>query len=501
MIPPHPDDRRLATNSAYALAGRLAVIALALILAVGLFRLLGEALYGAWTLLAVIVTSATVLDLGLAGAVEREVAASQVRGDPARAGAVVVAALALVAAMVIVAQSAVILWPAPTGDLADVVWPGVRILPVAFGLMLAALVLGGALTGLQRFGACHAWRVAGLTLGTAATLSLAALGVTRLDALLAAYGGGALVAALASLIALRRVWPAVPLLVRPDRASTFDLLNLGGALQAASLGPLVADYVFRLVVGRRFGAAGIGVYDLASRVSISLRSLVGALMSALVPHAVSLFESSSRAALRALHQRAVEIAAFLIVPGTCALVLFADDMAAVLVRADQDPAALGAAIRVLAVAHAATSLVVPGLLLARSARRPWPEAAGAIGGGVVGLAAAAVVPTSTLAAGVLWAAHAAGLGLAWTYLARSLEFPAILNRRVLGVMLNSTVGTIVALSVADGIAWSAPGLERALAGIAAGGIAFAALAPVLGIVPPEVVEWARRRWPVGDRRR
>lgn len=418
------ESRRLVANSGVALVGRIAGILLSLGLAVGLYRLLGPDTYGAWSLLAAVLTSTAVLDLGLAGAVEREVAASMAVGTPSRAAAAVTSALGIVAAVSVAGQLAVVAWPAaPAGPFGTAVWEGARVLPLAFGLGLGALVAGAGLTGVERFAAHHLWRTGGLAFGTGATLLLAAWGVRRLDVLVLAYACGALVAGVGSIMALHRTWPTWRAWRGFDAAPFADILHLGLALQTASVGPLLADFVLRWLIGTRFGAAAAGVYDLAGRAAIVPRSLGGALLSAVVPVAVRLYQTS-RDDFAALHDRVSAAAAAVMVPTTLAAVLATPLVAGWLVTPDARPV-FDWTMAGLLVCHGLVTLWVPRLLMARGARLVWPEALGATVAALAALGLAAVAPSMPVAAVGFWLAHLIGLALAGAVVARRLGLRAL----------------------------------------------------------------------------
>ncbi len=419
-----PDARRLLTNSGIALAGRVAGILLSLGLAIGLYRLLGPDAYGAWSLLAAVLTSTAVLDLGLAGAVEREVAASMAVGAPTRAAAAVTSALGIVAVVSLVAELLVLAWPvAPAGAFGAAVWEGVRVLPVAFGIGLAALVAGAGLTGVERFAAHHVWRTGGLAVGTALTLALAASGVQRLDGLVLAYASGTALAGVGSVVALHRTWPSWRAWRGFDAAPFADILHLGLALQAASVGPLLADFALRWMLGTRFGAAAAGVYDLAGRAAIVPRSLGGALLSAVVPVSVRLYQTS-RDEFAALHDRVSAAAAAVMLPATLAAMLVTPLVAAWLVTPEARPVFAWTMAGLLA-CHGLVTLWVPRLLMARGARLVWPEALGATLAAVAALALAAVAPSMPVAAVGFWLAHLVGLALAGAVVARRLGLHAL----------------------------------------------------------------------------
>jgi O-antigen/teichoic acid export membrane protein len=477
---PTPRGALVVRDSTVALVSRLAAICLSLLLAVGLLRLLGESLYGAWSLLAVVLTATSVLDFGLPGAVERQVAESAARGEPARAGDCVTSALWLIIGAVVIAEAGLLAWRPSASGLTGNAWAAAIYVPPAFGVALVSLVFGAALTGLKRFTAFHGWRLAGLVVSTAATLWLAAADITRLELLVVAYASGSVVALLGCWLSLRQAWPEMTY-GRPQRTALSALLNVGGALQAASLAPLLADYAFRVLVATRFGAASAGIYDIAARVAIVVRSLAGAITSAIVPHSVALLDAADAERVGRLHRSSVGALALLAMPAT-ALVL---GLAGGIGNALAGPAHavdLQQAIVYLLLAHLLASMSLPGLMVARAARRPWPEAAAAVFGAVAGLAGAAIWLSLPLAAAWLWATHTAALGCAWWWISRRLPVWDI----DVGHLARVGASSALALLVGAALHYALAGFWGLVAGVTAGTATFVALVAIADLVPLEL---------------
>ncbi len=484
MTSAQPPGNRLVLDSTVALAGRLAAIGLSLLLAVGLLRLLGQSLYGAWSLLAVVLTAASVVDFGLPGAVERKVAESWERNDPAGASRSLSGAILLLIGATLLSEGLILMWPATGSPLFESVRPGLRLLPAAFSAGLASMVVGAALTGLRHFAAYHAWRTIGLGLGTAATLAVAAYGVTRLDLLVLAYAAGSVVTLAGCLHRLRTIWPHVRL-AWPHRDAVAHLASFGGALQSASLAPLIADYAFRLLVAGRFGAASVGIYDIAARVGIVVRSLAGALSSTLVPHSVAMLEGVDRDGVKRLHHTAVIAIALFTLPSTAFVLQMSGDISAALIHTAADARDLQGAAAGLLVAHLAASLVVPGLMLARAARRPWAEAAGATSGGLLGLAGILFLPSLPLAAAWLWSAHALAMAAALWWNARTIHIGSVWSRPLAAIvalwMLSLALGGGLHYLLGNWL-----GLPGRMSAAAAGFASFVALVLAMGLVPAEL---------------
>jgi O-antigen/teichoic acid export membrane protein len=474
----------LLRGSAAALAGRLIAITLSLIQAFGLLRLLGPDLYGHWTLLATVLTATAVLDFGLPGAVEQQVARNAARRDPTAAGRGLVAAAAAIGGCWVVAQTLVLVWGTAT---VSGVSGGVVVLPAAFAAGLLALVPGAAVTGLGRYATFHTWRSIGLLVGVVLTVGLAAGGVTRLDALIAAHAFGSLVTGVACWLAARRAWPQLAL-AAPRKSDFVVMARLGGGLQAASLAPLTADYAFRLLIATRFGSAAAGIYDLASRMSIVVRSLAGALASVLVPHSAAMLEATDQSRVSRLHARAVSLLLLFALPSTIVLVVAAGPLAAAVAPEMATAEPLRLTLQYLLVAHLVAIVALPGLMIGRAAGRPLPEAAAAVAGACTGVAGSMFAGTLPVAAAVLWTFHAMALLAAW----RSLS-----HRLPVGTLEPSYLGSLgaavtLALGIGASLHYIFVGAEHEPTGAALGwllGLAtFAAIVIYRRLLPSELRE-------------
>ncbi len=309
----------LARNAVVNLGGRLAAIVLALLVSTVLFRQLGAADYGVWSLLVVVAGYSMLFDFGLAAAVERTVAALWVgRDEPGisrvLSTALTVLVLGLAALQVLVGAWFLSRrsWQWPEGALDR----GLMVLPLCMAMTASALVVGAGLAGLQRMAALQAWRVSGLALGLAAVLSAVLLGVRRMDVLLIAYCAGGIVTAILQWRALRELTPGLVLGPGLNGGAVNDLLRFGGVLQVATMVPPVAEYGFRVLIGARFGLELVGVYDLAGRAAIVLRSLAGALFSAMVPFGVQTLAERGTEGVERLIRLTVKYTALFVFPAT-----------------------------------------------------------------------------------------------------------------------------------------------------------------------------------------
>ena len=321
MDAPSLSYRRFAANVLAGGSARVAAIVTALVLATALVHILGLSAYGTWAFFFVLIGYHGQFDLGLSVAVERAVARAAGRGDTARIDALLNAGLAMSVVLSALLQALAALplpdaWLARVGE-AGAVRDCVRVLPACLLCSNVAAVAGAGLTGLQRTTTLALQR----TLMGAATalvvIALAVAGVHRLDALLAAYSLGLLATAALSWRAVRNGVAGLrfaPWRVTADTAG--ELARVGGTLQATHLVAQAGDQGLRVVLGSAYGAAAIGVYDLASRAAIAPRSLMASLLVALVPFAAAREDSGGRAALSDSLRRTTRYATLAIAAGT-----------------------------------------------------------------------------------------------------------------------------------------------------------------------------------------
>lgn len=415
--------RLLAGNASAVLAGRLVAIVLGVVLATVLFRALGAPQYGVWSLLTLMSGYSTLIDFGLSSAIERRVAALMARNAIGLIPGTIATVALLLGALTTVAQVvAIALLALPSGQRLD---SGVRsailVLPICAGTTLASLAFGAVLAGQQRMRVLHAWRTLGLTVGTCAVVIAAWRGETSLAVLLVLYASGSVLTIALVWHSLRGVRPR-PFDPRLDRDALHDLLTYGSIVQGATMVPPAAEYVFRLVVGTRFGWEFAAVYDLAARAAIVLRSLAGSLFTAMVPFAVQVEREQGMAGVASLVRLTSRYVALFILPASGVLLAFAGPVMQ-LWLGDTDPALVARVQRcfgILLLAHACTALAVPASMVGRALRRPHAEAVATALAFVGAVVATPFVPSFDLAAGLLWGTPAVGLFLVWLWLARTM---------------------------------------------------------------------------------
>jgi O-antigen/teichoic acid export membrane protein len=476
------------------MAGRSVAIVLALALSTVLFRALGPARFGLWSLFAFLVGYSAVIDFGLSAAVERQVAFLKAHGRTDEIVRTIGQALLLVltvagALQVLAMSSAFVLdaWfarPVPVEVLR-----GLRVLPLSLAVMTGSLIVGSGLSGLQRMVALHAWRTAGMMVGTLTTAALALSGVARVDVLLLGYTAGAPLAAAGQWWHLRRELPAADRFASGPRSWRWhgptlrQLIRFGGVLQVATIGPMIGEYAFRLIVGDRFGVEYVGIYDLAARAALGLRSLASGLFVAMVPFGVPLVATAERQQATRLIRLAVKYTGLFMLPSSVLLFITSDPVVHWWLGAGPGSAQVAAALRPLVILHALVSLTVPMAMIGRSAGLPAPEAVTTWFGVVIGLGASALAPNFTGSV-ILFALAPLAAGIAlWISLAGRLGVTFESSGDLAAVVAVAAVAGAAAVGggrIADWGGWTPSG--RAVAAILAGAGATIAAIQLSGLV-------------------
>ncbi len=473
-----PDYSGLARNTAATFVGRVSAIGLGVILSMMLFRALGPGRYGLWSLLVLLSGYSMMFDFGLSAAVEQRVARMAAANDPAEITRTINSAVAVVLIAVAVLEVIALgvwWWLSAAAATADLARTAI-VLPLCIGMTATSMVIGAGLTGLQRMATLHIWRSLGMATGTAATLVLATHGVTRLDTLLVVYAVGGPLAATAQWLALRSLVPGLRFAPAMSRPVVAQLFRFGGVLQVATMAPVVGDYLFRLLVGARFGIAFSGVYDLAARAGIALRSVAGSLFTTLVPFGVHTLARGGGEEASRLTRVAVKYTALFILPATVLLFRYAGPLMHLWLGHNPAVVHVQHGFQVLLVAHAITSLSVPAAMLGRSAARPGPEALMTLLAAAVGLGAALLAPAFLVSIAVFGCAPPLGAIAVWIWLARPLGLEFRSGRDLLTVAAISAVGYLTAAGL-DRLV-SAAGISRPLFAVGAamaGAVAVVAL--------------------------
>ena len=492
MDAPSLSYRRFAANVLAGAGGRIAAIATALALATALVRTLGLSTYGTWAFFFVLIGYNGQFDLGLSVAVERAVARAAAAGRADRLDVLLNTGVAMSLAFAALLQPLALVpmpdrWLAGIGDPATV-RACLRALPFCLACSNVAAVAGAGLTGLQRTTTLAAQRSVMGAVTALGVIGLAVAGLRRLDVLLVVYALGLLVTAVLSWRAVRVA--GAPITARPWRSTgdaARELAIMGGTLQVTHLVAQAGDQGLRVVLGSAFGAAAIGIYDLASRAAIAPRSLMASLLVALVPFAAAREGRDGVAALSDSLQRSTRYAALAIAAGTIVgLFVAAPFMTLWLGTAGAASADATRILELLLVALAVQSLTSPMVALARAAGRAGPEAVSTSLAQPIGLAVAAHASTLVLAVASHAIVTTAASLVLWAWLKRALALDGLTRRDIAAlatVSAAAAAGAALLRAAADAMAFD-PWLVLAV--VAAGTLPAAAiLAVATGAISPQ----------------
>jgi O-antigen/teichoic acid export membrane protein len=266
--------------------------------------------------------------------------------------------------------------------------------------------------------------------------------------------------------------------------SLHELLRFGGVMQLATMVPPISEYTLRLMVGAKFGVEYAGIYDLAARGAVALRSLAGALFSAMVPFGVQTLASEGTDGVSRLNRLAVKYTALFIFPLSALLILYAEPLVRIWLGEGPVVDAVRACFVILLVAHAVGSLPVPTAMLGRASGRPVPEALVTLTSFSVAISLASIAPSVPVAAGIFWGVPALGGGVLSAWIARrlSLRFDGWRDLALVMAVAIIGYGTAAAASAALGGWHTNTGALATLAGAVIALVAMAVSAVAMRLV-------------------
>ncbi len=281
--------RALARSSLHMNAMQIVQMASRLVLTPIVIGRLGLEGYGVWVLLFTVCSSATAINSGVYLAYVKITAELDERRDYVSMTQVISSGMALMTIFSATVLGAIWL-------LRGSLLPTLGVPPLlqadagrVLGLLsLAILVETGAgctsyvLAGLQRMDLQYRFKLTGLVVELAVDILLLLTGY-GMASLAAGYLAGGVIAAVASRAACRHLRPTLALLpLRCSIAGLRQLMPIGFRLQSVVLLGTVARESVRLAISILFGAATLGMYQLADRVLLVARFPALALASPLM---------------------------------------------------------------------------------------------------------------------------------------------------------------------------------------------------------------------------
>jgi O-antigen/teichoic acid export membrane protein len=288
--------RRWVAKSASAnLVSRGIAVVVAFVMTPYILGHLGPSMYGLWVLAGAIVGYASLLDLGVAGALTKYVAEHRERDEWSETNALIATSLRLYVLMGIVI--------AGLGVVAGLILPPLFGIPpterevatrvialLAFGVAIAipATTSSAILKGLGRYDLVAAIRIVGSLLGAASTILVIELGygvvgmaATNVPVTLITFGLG--------VVGVRRVAPRLRIGFRgADRRSAGSIASFSAPLVVLEVGGRLQSESNEIVIGAFLPLAAITPFALAARVSSVASLVTDQFASVLLPLASSL---------------------------------------------------------------------------------------------------------------------------------------------------------------------------------------------------------------------
>lgn len=488
---------QVARNAASAYGGRALLALSALLLTPYLYRTLGEAGFGTWSVMFTLWTILEVFEFSFASALVKYVSEYRGRGDRRAMEAALGVTLALMTALGVVAFALAGLAAVALGGLIDA--------PLQDDFQLGMLCLGATmlvrypcsaysavLRGQQRydlFQGAQSVLVVGSALGAVVAVELG----TGVLGIAVAWSCAAIVAGLTSVLLLHRTDPGLSLRPRlATRAVRGGILRFSSLVLLAESMVFVAQRMDVVVIVALRNAAAAAPYAAAVKLQSGVQALTLPLTSFLMPMISELAARGDRHEVVRRVSLATRVSFQVTVPVAAGIALFAEELTRIWLGADRT-SAIVAIVWVLMLGQIVTLATAPTLQALVGLGRVRATAALAVTEGVLNLALSV-----TLVA--LYGAVGAALGTLFTsgFLA-PLRYP--LFCRTAGVstraFLRESLGK-GALGAAPGVAvmvlvWAflEPSGARAAVGLAAG-LALAAAIGVAQVGPGRLIGIARR---------
>ncbi|MFI6132820.1 lipopolysaccharide biosynthesis protein [Micromonospora sp. NPDC051141] len=368
---------RVTRNTASMLASRVVMALAGLISVPVVYQHLGPREFGAWIVLASLLSMAALLDLGLGSALVREVARAQSPADRDLVRRLLGLGLGWAVLLGLLTLGVLgACWPWLTGllrlgELAGEAWHAT--LWMIVGLVASAVELPwrAVLEGGQRYGSLATIGAGTAVLGAALTILVVRLdgGITPLAASAAATG--AIRTTLLAAAARRRRPELGP---RWGRVGLDDVRRISGyglRVQVSSGAAVVNVELDRLVLGGVFGTAVAGGFDLGARLLNLLRLPPGFALIVLFPAAVARTVAQGTGWLERFHLSATRYFALALAPATAALMVSAEPLVRLWMGHPIPWAA--ASIMTLAPAYAINLIAGATTVVARAEGRPGLE--------------------------------------------------------------------------------------------------------------------------------
>ena len=369
--------RGAARNATANGVARIVSIGTSFVLTPLILTAVGTDAYGLWVLIGSIVAYASLLDLGIGGAVTKYVAEHRARDETTAARAVIGTGLRLylalgaaIALIGVVISPLIPQWLGVPPDLAGTATATTAAMSIGLGIAIPCTTATAVLRGLQRYDVAASISIVGSLLSAGLTLVALALGWGIVGIVVVGIPIPVITQALA-FAAVRRVAPDLTTGPRPTVPGTarrifgfswpLFLLDVAGRLQAKS---------DEIVVGVVLSLGAVTPYALGRKLAAIPRLLAEQFAMVLLPRASELDAAAEHARLRSLYLGGVRVSLGLAMPLTVCLVLLAGPILDVWVGPGFDDGA--PVVGILAIAAIVDlSLWPAGFVLQGIARHRW----------------------------------------------------------------------------------------------------------------------------------
>lgn len=318
-----------ARNALTSFGVRALLAASVLLLTPYLFRTLGLAGFGTWSVLFTLVTVAALAEGGLTLAVVKLVAEERGRdGHPSEivgASVMLMGALGLLAALLLVA-GAYLLTPLAGAGLEREFTLAMLCLAVAVAIRTPLAAYGAALRGVQRYDLSNA-----AAAFTTVAFSIACVPVLELGGgivgLAIAYGVALVAGAVLGLVLLKRAEPSLELRLRTGYAGgARRILGFGSYTLLADSMAFIAARMDVVVIAAIRNAAAAAPFAAAVKLQSGLQSLILPWVNVLMPLQAEMWAAGRRDLVAERLTLATRVAAQVTIPAALALILFAGDL-------------------------------------------------------------------------------------------------------------------------------------------------------------------------------
>ncbi len=306
-----PLSQRLVRNTIFNSLGRASGLLGALLITPYVLSILGNRMFGLWSLILALTGYLEVFDFGLRPVFMKYVAEYHLLGNAPEINRLLTAGLVLVAGLGAVVLAAVFFLTQPLmrwwGVETDLFALAATVIPLAvaaFYVRILGRLLEAVMWGLQRMDVSNSVAVLATAVQLAGTVWVLQAGY-GLVGLVIVRGIVALVSVALLGIVLVRMLPALQIGPRHLRRASFGtLLRYGSKIQVTKLAELAYVQGDKLFLGYFVGLPAVAFYELASRLVQGARFLSVIVTSAVVPAASELDAGGEKESLRVLYRRA-----------------------------------------------------------------------------------------------------------------------------------------------------------------------------------------------------